>query len=317
MMKSTSIVVFCFCFVIVVSSCARAPASQVEAPIETASAHYLVWWAVEEGGFTTALIREDADGPRPETLAEGDGLFIATADGIWSWEESYADTRQADCSCVMEQDIMADGVPDECAVQREVTRASLARLDGADSKQFHVTEVDDSVEGEYETHPQPTGSFGDVVTVTECSYTYGCGAAHGSVHCRFVAYDLGAGEELAATDLVEPLSQADQLAILRSQDPETEVGVESLIGLVEVDPTWDESGAASLSATYAASTCYACSDGEWSSYTFTATDERATPKYAIEDAPSAVLEAWRSSPGYRGWSRIAAEDVGRAKELLR
>lgn len=297
---------------LIVASCASpGQPAQIDAPIEKESAHYLVWWAVEEGGYTTALVRQNGD--ESEVLAESSGLFIATDGALWEWREEPVETSQVDCECAMERGVMSDGVDDACAVTREVPAVTLVEVDS--DREIEVSTPTIEMEGEFETTPSPTGSFAGVITVTECSYIYGCGAAHGSSDCRFAAWDLADGRELSAADLVEPLSQADQISLLRSESDE-QVEPESLIGLVEVDPTWSETGAASLVATYAAATCYACTDGEWSAYTFTAVDTNTRAKIAIEDAPPTVRETWRATQGARGWSRVAPDDVERARSTL-
>lgn len=286
-------------------------------PITQSAPHFLVWWSVEEGGFATALVRQDADQSR--VVAEAEGLFIATESGIWTWEETPLEITQVDCACAMERGLSDPAAIESCEVSREVSRTELVQLDG--EGRFIVSAEPEELEGEYEAQAHPTASSSGIVTVTECSYIYACGAAHGSTNCQFSAFDLDRGRALEAADLVEPLSVADQIALLNSQSDEP-VEEETLVGLVEAEPSWSETGEVSFVATYAAATCYACSDGEWSSYTFTASHAGATPIVELEPAPEAVVQTWALAAGTsptsaRGWSRVNPDDVPRLQDALR
>ena len=281
-----------------------------EQPLEPTSEHYLVWWGVEEGGYSTALVR--ARNEDPEVLAEGSGLFIAAGESIWSWEERTQSSAQIDCACQMEA--RGEGDESDCSVSRDVVSAELLEVDG--SRSIDAFPVQEEYEGEVEPNPNVLGSTGPILMSADCHYGYFCGA-HGSVECQYKAWNLATGESVTADQIVRPLSQADQVGLLNEEPRDELVTPDTLIGLVEVRPRWGDSGDVRLEALYAASACYACTDGEWSSYTIAARHEDAEPTIELEDAPGAVLELWNTTTGPRGWSRLADTEVERARAILR
>lgn len=280
-------------------------------PLESGAEHYLVWWAVEEGGHTTALVRAGREGH--EVVAEGEGLLVAAGETLWSWEESVVETQQADCECVMASDV-SEEPPADCGVKRETPVAELVALDG--DKVLQVGPRVDSFEGEYEPTPSVLGSSGPYLMALTCSYGYSCGAAHGNVDCEWAAWNLETAAEMEPSDFVVSLSEADQIAMLQT-DSDEEVDAESLLGMVTVRPDWNEAGELVLHAMYATSTCYACGDGEWASYTTTARHENATPALEFEDAPAPVVASWGTAAAARGWSRLPESELQRATDYLR
>jgi hypothetical protein len=158
---------------------------------------------------------------------------------------------------------------------------------------------------------------------------YPCGAAHGSVGCRSFVADPATGElsELHAFmgaddyDTVEKRLKERAVASFEesSSDPTGVTEAES----AELDAGWPMVTPDGLSFVYVfvAPTCYACSDGSWSSYSVAVElqddtlPERIEPK-AVPDAVSAFLRAKDlETSSAVGWSRLP-EDPRRRTELL-
>jgi hypothetical protein len=280
-------------------------------PVEPAAEHFLAWWSVEEGGYATALVRSSRDG-EAEVIAEGAGLYIATSDAIWAWDERVVTTSQVDCECMMEAN--ATGAEMDCSVPRDIVAADLVQVDG--DQTIEAFPVQAKYEGEVEPSPRVTGSSGPYITTVDCSYGYWCGA-HGNVECAFKAWNLDTAAPMEPDAFVDTLSRPNQIALLNGEPRDETISEDDLVGLVSVKPTWSADGVCQLDALYSAGACYACSDGEWSSYTVSATHEDATPKVELEPAPQAVVDVWSGTSGGRGWSRLTADEVDRVANLLR
>jgi hypothetical protein len=307
MMKHTLAAIFAC----MLSACATGvEPDRAEQPLEPTAEYFLVWWSVEEGGHTTALVKSDSGGDM-SIVAEGDGLFIAADSALWSWEEREVPTTQTECGCLMEAE--TNDTEPSCKVSRDVKVAEIVEVDG--ERSFTVNEGAGTYDGEYDPNPSPIGSSGPFLMSVNCAYGYFCGA-HGNVECSYHAWNLEAGTELSTDELVVPLSKADQIALLNEEPRDEVINEEILMGLVSVRPSWSSEGAVSLDASYAAAACYACSDGEWSSYTVTARHDDARAKVELEAAPPAVVEVWNTSTDSRGWSRLPAAEVERASSLL-
>jgi hypothetical protein len=205
---------------------------------------------------------------------------------------------------------------------------ALANAETGETVRFGDWERLKSV-GEVQVSATNRGIVGDQWFGTTCTYMYPCGAAHGSVGCRSFVADPATGElsELHAFmgaddyDTVENRLKERAVASFEesSSDPTDVTEPES----AELDAGWPVVRPDGLSFVYVfvAPTCYACSDGSWSSYSAAVElqddtlPERIEPK-AVPDAVSAFLRAKDiETSSAVGWSRLP-ENPRRRTELL-
>jgi hypothetical protein len=115
------------------------------------------------------------------------------------------------------------------------------------------------------------GGLGPFLFVAESTYSYTCGA-HGNSAAEAAVFDVSTGTrvELLDADAVAGAREKARAAFVASSDgdlsdasdPATEIHLATSI------PIWTAGGVAMRHLFYI-DTCYACSDGEWSSYTRT------------------------------------------------
>ncbi|RDV36741.1 hypothetical protein DV096_16765 [Bradymonadaceae bacterium TMQ3] len=241
---------------------ARAPVEDEES--RAANARYAVT-VVSDGELETRVY--DGLGSQHSAFA---GLVVPGATGMWRWEEGSRQVAQPDCGCVSEQ--MMEGAeaadPKACMTDRAVITGRFINDTTGESWAPEETTMapDDRW---WEVSMTPVGAVGSVGLVTLCVDSYYCGAAHPGVECEQIAMDFSGGQpvkvELEALSAALGAESFEGLKLGLEED--VEVAAEDA-ELVALSPSWDaEEGRLMAEQHYAFGACYACSDGEWSSYT--------------------------------------------------
>jgi hypothetical protein len=114
------------------------------------------------------------------------------------------------------------------------------------------------------------GSIGPYLFVREHTYAYACGA-HGSTGVTQTVWDLS---RRAQADILDPdehgaadtIGRASAQRLLTPEEGEEQVALENITYVASI-PRYLAHGWLSVEHAYTTFACYACGDGEWSSYT--------------------------------------------------
>ncbi len=273
------------------------------APTENAGEHreiILLWARNEKGDEKT--FRLAVDGPL-KVLNEERGIIIATSKGEMKWKATEKEINLAGCG-------HGDGTA-PVPSKGTITIASLVPVNGEGSQSIvdpTGAEGDDIEDLQHAAGL--VGSIGPYLFIHESSYIYACGA-HGGTTMAAMVWDAEQGK---AVNVLAELPGKDALATKAKKildeagdglgDADDEAKPEPVILL----PVYGDRGALRLDVQFAGWACYACSDGQWSSYTRSA----AVPTEWIPERmrawvmpPVVVKEFAEKNPEWRvrGWSR--------------
>jgi hypothetical protein len=276
----------------------------------------LVWTTAPGGARQTWKV--DAAGA---ALARYDEVRFVAGGRVWAWHEEPEEVETTPCENDDESggEAFAAGPPPT----GKGMRATLARVDGARSEFAGVAGVDNVVEvvavaggdgaQELQQHVELVATVGPYLFVRDSTYAYTCGA-HGNVAFAFTVWDaerhtnVGVGLADGAVESEERALASKALAADDDVSAFAENG-ELEVELTELVPTYGQEAQLSLAMQFTAPSCYACSDGAWSSYS--KSTRRAAPM--IPDA----LRAWAVAPdGVQAFARAHPElAVGGWSEL--
>ncbi len=296
---------------------ARAQDGTTEAAVAPELATAPTWLAWRQGpdGPQTAWLTEDpARGYR--IVASAPGRFVAHAGVIWEIGGRAQPAEVYDTSCVMDdEDADFDAPPARCALPGVVVTTQARELGGDGLLTLPSVSGGSGTLCELSQSDDVVGSVGPWVFVRSCSYEYSCFAAHGAVTCEAHVLNLAAER----VDGIEAMRDAGDVdGALREQawagasdEVQWMADDASSLSLVGVWPAWREDGRLQVRLQYAGASCYACSDGAWSSYTESVdvgTDEVPELLRAYRHLPAPVrawLEAEGAWPGGRfGFSAL-------------
>lgn len=278
------------------TGCKTAPATSTETALERAveaaaaeaPPQWLVWSV--EGEVAKTELR-DADG----VVATAPGIWIGAGEHLWRYNQIKVDVEQPDCDC---------GPSGDCTTSVGLDLGELA----APGRPALVMPPSDFIgEGAQSSTVQLVGSVGPYAFTTACVWSYVCGAAHGGTVCTESIWDLRTGEQLDPHDVTLERLRGDAAVqfVYDSFDDEQEASQlqsEDVV-LVNVLPLYEGDFHPRLEEHYTAATCYACSDGEWDSYTVSA-------RRTVDTLPPAFERWFAANPppagapptGLRGWS---------------
>lgn len=215
-----------------------------------------VWGRDRQGAAWTYQVQPDG---RSETRLEG--IHLSTRAGTFAWVTQTLDVETEPCDLSLGSRHPAQG--------GTVTRGLLV---GPGQKEQVVVDPPSSCnehcpnELRHEVHP--VASLGPYLFVEESQYAYACGA-HGSTTMGFLVWDIEHGRPV---DVVSTLPKARELraqAAARFAADEKELGGpfgEGPPSITEIVPVVEDHRLG-FEAQLTIDTCYACSDGKWSSYT--------------------------------------------------
>jgi hypothetical protein len=276
----------------------------------------LVWTTGAGGARQTWKV--DAAGA---ALARYDEVRFVAGGKLWAWHEQPEEVETTSCENDDESGSEASAaVPPPAG---SGMRATIARVDATRAEVASVPSMEDVVEvvavgggdgaQELEQHVELVATVGPYLFVRESTYAYTCGA-HGNVAFAFTVWDaerhanVGVGLADGAVEREERALASKALAADEDVSAFAE-NAELEVELTELVPTYGQEAQLSLAMQFTAPSCYACSDGAWSSYS--KSTKRVAPM--IPDA----LRAWAVAPdGVRAFARAHPElAVGGWSEL--
>jgi hypothetical protein len=228
-----------------------APRSAPDAPRAIA----LVW----------ATSGEDAP---PSTYAVADdGTIVSRTNGIHIWASGTEWSSEVGVEPVFTQ--ACEGGPQRPAQEGRGIRVRLVPSDASRPALEIVAPAAGDDTNEVQQSARLLASVGPYVFVEESTYTYTCGA-HGNTGVSFAVWNLDDGrsvdllsdlpdrEHLLASGKNAIDAQPDAVDFSRPEDPPA---------LTELLPRIGPHGRLEASALVTVASCYACTDGGWSSYT--------------------------------------------------
>lgn len=241
----------------------------------------LVWARAKDGTASTYRL---STGPGASTAGTSApvtaGIQIAAQGGTWAWTTRAEQVPTRPC----------DFDPTHAPAQRgQVTRAALVRTSGAGAaEQLVVTPPTITDANEVDHSVTLLFSLGPLLFIEEKTYEYSCGA-HGGVSSSFLVWDANEGKTVNVLDRLP-----NEPALLKKAEPELEAdGAEAGGPLRHDSPQITEllpvfrGGQLRFEAQITTVSCYACSDGLWSSY---------TRSVRLETEPPAVVAPWIAVP---------------------
>jgi hypothetical protein len=271
----------------------------------------LVWTVNQDGERMTWTLDEAGD---PAELR--DGIRIAARGAVWDWHETVE--KLATTACPTFDDNGVEQPPGAAPEPGTGVRIALEREDGGDRSELVAPQ---SAEGaqDLEQTVDLVASVGPYLFIRESTYAYTCGA-HGNVGVSFRVYDAEHGLDVwSSADgqrFVDLVAVARETTRARSELlVDDDVAAFASDGKLPLDltaivPTYHTDGALEMGLQFTADTCYACSDGVWSSYTKSTTEP-------LDDLP-ATLRPWATAPTgvaaflgehptltLGGWTRLA------------
>lgn len=248
---------------------------------------------VTDGGVTY-LLSDSADG---QVIGQFTGVLLGHGPNLWMYNLAQSMEPQADCSCVMEAE-MSDGDSAKCVSTEAKSRAVFTRL--SDSELVYPFEIRSSEETESSIEFQLLGQHESIIFIEMCSDQYACGAAHPWHECQAVAFDLESGKYSGVEQFVGEVSSEEALRQIHQHDPEFEGALDPVAAKVLV-----EGSRARVSALMSGPTCYACSDGQWSSYTNSGWSQTSLS----EDLPPGVASFFKDKKHLPvHWFKVTSEN---------
>ncbi len=274
------------------------------------SPRLLVWTVNEDGERMTWTLDEDGE---PADLR--DGVHIAARGGVWAWHETVE--KLATTACPTYGDNGVEQPAAEAPAPGTGVRITLEREDAAGRTELVAPEGDEGAQDLEET-VDLVASVGPYLFIRESTYAYTCGA-HGNVGVSFRVYDAERGADVWTSGdegrFVDLAAMARESTRARSELlVDDDVAVFATDGALPVDftaivPSYDTDGALEIGLQFTAATCYACSDGAWSSYTKSTTEPLVDLPAALRPwaaAPAGVGAFLRDHPTLTlgGWTRL-------------
>jgi len=255
----------------------------------------LVWVEGKDGALWTHQVEPDGT-----SSARLEGAHVGTRYGTWTWVTQTIDVETEACDLPV-----GDVHP---AVGGTVTRGSLVGAGGQEQLVVDPSaRCDEHCPNELRHEARPIGSVGPYLFVEQSRYVYACGA-HGSSSVSFVVWDMEGGRPVDLLGAVPNLAQLRDEATKRFRDDEESVGpafAGSPPRITELVPLVD-GRKLGFEAQLTIETCYACSDGAWSSYTRSVRLPTAPPAVLVPFArlPSSVATFLSRHPDLKlgGWS---------------
>ncbi len=232
------------------------PPVAAHAPPAAARPHVLVWASA-------------ADDALPSTYAVGDdGAALSRANGIRIWASGTQWTCDVSVEPVATQPCEEEG-PERPAQAGQGVRVRLVPSDPSRQSLEIVAPPPGDGANEIQQSARLLASVGPYVFVEESTYAYTCGA-HGNTGVSFAVWSLDDGR---AVDLLAELPDREHLlasgkrAIDALPDAIDFSRPEDPPAVTELLPRLGRHGRLEADALVTVASCYACTEGGWSSYT--------------------------------------------------
>ncbi len=245
----------------------------------------LVWTQDGDGHRRTWTV-DDAG----QVMASADGVRLAAGESTWAWTEAPSPLPTHACPTLDDAGDEVPGSPEPPPGRG--LRVTLEPVGGgARASQVVVAPANDPGAQELEQGVELMATVGPYLFVRSSIYAYACGA-HGSTADSFVVWDATRGSVVwSSSDDESAPSQQEwtveaprdgAVAALAAQDDVKMFADESGridASLTEIVPSFGPGARLDVRYQLTAFTCYACGDGQWSSYSkSTRADARHTPE---------------------------------------
>ena len=264
----------------------------------TPSPRVLVWTTNEDGERMTWTLDEDGN---PAGLV--DGIHVVARGGVWTWRE--IPETLATTACPTYDDSGIEQPARDAPAPGTGVRVALEREGSPDRTELVAPESEEGAQ-DLEENADLVASVGPYLFIRESTYAYTCGA-HGNVGVSFRIYDAEHGADVWTSGGTQRFVDAGAVTRQRGRaqaDLAVDEDVATFVtdGKLDLDltavlPSYGTDASLELGLQFTAATCYACSDGAWSSYTKSTVEP-------LDDAP-APLRPWLTAPA--SVSRFASE----------
>lgn len=253
---------------------------------------------VTGGMHDVTTLRFRSDGSSVDPIARIDTAVISTAGETWEWNTDQEPVETAACP---------DGTwlaSDDVSYRTRAGFTAGART-VAVADTFTPVDAQDAV-GTFRHHVTLIGIVGSWALISESEWGYSCGAHPSEAHA-FSVWDLEKGSRVNWMDRVPHVERLRRTAITKLLEDEAfiEMGEAHETELTALRLQFDPERGLSLRYQFTAPTCYACSDGMWSSYT-RSVDVDGEPMALPQQAPlPASVRQWLAEHpqiGVRGYS---------------
>jgi len=275
-----------------------------------AQSRYVTWVADGDRVWSAWLVADDE--ATYEVVAEREGLWLGSPDGLWEATEVARPGRELFCQCEGWDGFSEP--PDACIYDVPVVTPGLVHLDDGIDLRADADAADLTTWGQSHRSWTLRGTVGPLVFLERCIDETACGSAHPSTTCRFELWNIALQSPVPIDEIFDDGRVPDVLydramAAFAARD-----GVHIEPGEVFATAArvaWDAEGALRLFVQFTMPASYADSDGSWSSYSRSLELEAELPELlrTQRHTPDAVRGFWadRVAPGtQRGWSRIPA-----------
>ena len=235
----------------------------------------LIWGRDADGGAYTWWL--EPEGRDEWDVIEAEGVYVADGQSLWQWSTQLEELPLGmDCELFDEGPEAAFGDTGRTGTGM---RAQLERVGG--DERITVVEPDHRMaldSADYSERVWLEGSVGPVLFVRRSAYEYSCGAHGGEAH-TYLPFDAALREPVALYDTESITTLARRLGpaawqVMQEDTPFAE-GPDDL-SLTAQRPVFGEDGGLAIEHQLTGSTCYACGDGRWDSYTTSAQVRDAT-----------------------------------------
>jgi hypothetical protein len=224
-------------------------------PAGLSHAHTLVWaTTAEDAPPSTYALADDGT-----ILSRRDGVRISAAGTEWKCEVTVERVATSPC----------EGGPQQAAQEGRGVRVRLVPQDTSKAPLEIVRPFPGDQANDVQQAARLLASVGPYLFLEESTYTYTCGA-HGNTGVSFAVWDLDEGrsvdmlsdlpdrEHILAAGKSAIDARPDAIDFSRPSDPPA---------LTELLPRIGQHGQLEATALVTVASCYACTEGGWSSYT--------------------------------------------------
>ncbi|AKU95222.1 hypothetical protein AKJ09_01886 [Labilithrix luteola] len=253
----------------------------VEGPHAAAATGTTLVWARAKDGTASSYRLSSAPSPAGSAAPVTPGIQIAAQGATWVWTTRSERVPTRPC------DFDLTHAP---AQRGQVTRATLVRTSPGGGVNEQLVVPPPTIEDANEVDHSVTLLFtlGPLLFIEEQTYEYSCGA-HGSISSAFIVWDANEGKAVNVLDRLP-----DEPALIKRAEPKLEADALEAGGplgqeppqITELLPVFRD-GQLRFEAQITTSSCYACSDGLWSSY---------TRSVRLEAEPPPVVAPWIAVP---------------------
>jgi hypothetical protein len=309
------------------------PLNHVQAPVEghtaaasaTAQGPRTLVWTTGPGGARQTWTIDEAGA----IAARVDEVRVAAGGKVWAWRETPQAVATTSCGHDDEDGNAASAAAAGSSPSSEPppapgngVRATLERVDtdgGGEVVEVIAAAGDDGAQ-ELDQRVDLVATVGPYFFVRDLTYAYTCGA-HGNVAVAFTLWDVERQADVGVGIVDGPMALDAQTRARSVLGADEDVSAFAEEGELDVEltaivPSYDREGRLAIGMQFTAPSCYACSDGAWSSYSKSTAVAVPVMPEALRTwamAPSGVRTFARTHPelAVGGWSDLPPDRAGK------